>query len=65
LWPPQSLIYLCGPPPFIGTVTYEKKLLYVHIVDLDISEYILITFTNNTVTGKVAFNKKETLFTSG
>ena len=31
---PFSLIYLRGPPPLVDAVTYEKKLLYFHIVDL-------------------------------
>jgi len=32
--PPLNLIYLCNPPLFLDTVTYGKKLLYFHSVDL-------------------------------
>jgi len=41
--PPLSLIYLlCGPLPFIDTVTYGEKL-YFHIVDICVLKYIYIT----------------------
>jgi hypothetical protein len=33
--------FIClAPPSFVGTVTYEKKLLYFHIVDLYIRIYL-------------------------
>jgi hypothetical protein len=38
--PPPSLIYRCRPPPFVDTVTYEKKLPYFHAVDLYIRIYV-------------------------
>lgn len=41
-WPPLSLIYPRDPTPFAGTVTYEKKLLYFHMVDLCIRIYITL-----------------------
>jgi len=41
------LIYLFCLAHFVDSVTYEKKLLYIHIVD--ILYYIYITFVYNIV----------------
>jgi len=37
--PPMSLIYLCGLPPFIDTVTCEAVVTLFHILDLYIRIY--------------------------
>jgi hypothetical protein len=48
--PPPSLIYLlCGPLPFIGTVTYEKKkTLFSHCsyVCIKINLYVITVIYN-------------------
>ena len=43
--PPSSLIYLlCGPLPFINTVTSGGGGLYFHIVDMCIQIYLYYNY---------------------
>ena len=47
LWSPLCLIYLFCLAHFVDAVTYEKQLLYFHIVD--ILHHIYITFIYNII----------------
>jgi hypothetical protein len=38
--PPQVDLSVCLPPPFADAVTYERKLLYFHNVDLSENIYL-------------------------
>jgi hypothetical protein len=60
--PPLSLIYLCGPLPFIGTITYEKKSLYFHVVDLYIRIHLYYCYLQYYTVFKFLF-MYNTLFT--
>jgi hypothetical protein len=55
------LIYLCGLPPFVGAVTYEKKLLCFNNVDLYMRIYFINFIYNNVLFLNLLF-RYNTLF---
>jgi len=55
LWPPSELdfTYLCKPtPPFVDAVTYDKKLLYFHTVNLYIRIYLYCFYWKHCIVSK-------------
>ena len=59
-WHPFELD-LCGAPPFVGTVTYEKELLYFHIVDLHVRIYLYYFYLQYCIVLNILF-RYNTLF---
>lgn len=47
-----SETYFFGPPPFVGTVIYEKKLLHFHILDLYVRTCVHYFYLQNFIVFK-------------